>query len=445
MRAFASTTALALLLACTDPTAGNAKTGTADASSGTGKPAAYKCTGKPGEDGTPCDDGSACTFDDRCVNGQCIGSKVGLVYGGDKVDEGRAVIALPDGFALAGRTGSKGAGGFDLWLVRTDLNGNLLWDAVFGGAGEDQANALVRTPDGGFAIAGATGAKVNAQGAEESGDMALVKADNNGKLVWQKALGGTGTEVAYGLALAPGGGFALAGFVRSAAADHDDADLLATDGNGKLQWDQTFGGPKDDRAQALLALTDGYALAGFTASKGAGEKDGWLVRTDANGKKVWEQTYGSAMNDAVNALAKTADGGFVLAGYTQRDVKKKSDLWLVRTDATGKQLWEHVKGGPELDGAQAVIVLNDGTFVAAGDTGATQQSSVTWLYQLDKTGNFKQEFTYGKADVGQYVTNAVAPLADGGFALAGTILWDLQKRHDMWLVRTDANGKSTCE
>ncbi|MSP93188.1 MAG: hypothetical protein EXR79_15540 [Myxococcales bacterium] len=430
-------------VACSDPAAGATKPKAADAGSDTtaGK-TAYVCKGIPGEDGSACDDDSACTFGDHCSAGQCVGEKLGLVYGGDKIDEARALVAMPDGgFAVAGRTDSKGAGAADMWLVRTDAKGKLVWDLAVGGTGYDQANALARTADGGLVMAGSRNAILNEDGA----DMALVKIDGNGKLVFDKTLGGTGNDVAYGIAVTAAGDLAMAGYVRSVGRSDDDADLVLTDKDGKLQWDQAYGQGKDERAQAVIALKDGFALAGFSSSVGAGEKDGWLVRTDDGGKRLWDQRFGSPADDSFEAIAPVPAGGFALAGYTKKDTKRKADLWLVRADATGKLLWEKTFGGDELDGALAVAALKDGGFVLAGDTAGTAKTSVSWLLRTNAAGAPVGEWTYGKADVGEYVSNAVVAMEDGGFALAGTIVWDNAKRFDMWLVRTDAQGKSSCE
>jgi hypothetical protein len=116
----------------------------------------------------------------------------------------------------------------------------------------------------------------------------------------------------------------------------DDFWLIKTDAAGKMQWNQTYGGPNGDYGFSLVATSDGgYAVAGSTYSFGAGKFDSWLVKTDAAGNMEWNRTYGGAGSDIAASLGETLDGGYALAGYTYLIGAGNSDLWLVKTDEQG--------------------------------------------------------------------------------------------------------------
>lgn len=435
-----------LACGCSDPTGDGLETKATFSGTSRAGPAAttHACTGTAADEGATCDDGDPCTRADRCEAGTCAGDKTGLRYGAVTSEEALALAAVPGGgFALAGYTSAAGAGLTDMWLVRTDAQGRRLWDRSYGSPASDQASAVLALQDG-FVLAGFRDAGADLAGAR----MWLVRTDAQGIPSWDAAYGGAGSTWADAVVARSGGGFALAGSAIAPGASQADGSLVAVDAHGKLLWDQPIGGAKDDGIHALAAWNEGYVLAGFTASQGAGKTDGWLVRTSPTGAVLWQQTYGGSQNDELSALTVLADG-FALAGFTQSMGHGKSDLWLVRTDAAGKSLWAQAYGSAALDGARGVTALPDGTFALAGDTagtadvqgpGGTRQS---WLLRVDAHGGFLSERTYGPDDADSFA-NAIVPVPGAGFALAGGTRGE-GGTYDMWLVRADADGISTCD
>ncbi len=407
-------------------------------------PVLHVCTGAVDETGLACDDGDPCTAGDSCDAGACQGDRIGLLYGAKNAEEAFAVALLSDGgFALAGYTASSGAGLTDMWLVRTDAQGRRVWDRTYGTAQSDQASAVLALSDG-FVLAGFQSADAEFNGAR----MWLIRTDTQGKPIWDASYGGAGSTWADALVARPGGGYALAGSAIAPGATTADGSLVAVSAEGKLLWDQPIGGAKEDGIRALAALSDGFAAAGFTQSSGAGKSDAWLVRTNAAGAVQWQQTFGGVENEEFGAMTAVKDG-FVLAGFTQSKGKGKSDLWVVRTDASGKSLWDRAYGGPAVDGARGVAVLSDGTLALGGDTDgspgtATGGSRQSWLLRLDAKGNFLAERNYGTPG-SETFASALLPLTGGGFALAGGTSRQPGLAYDMWLVRADAQGISTCE
>jgi hypothetical protein len=241
-------------------------------------------------------------------------------YGDIDVEKVRSVVETSDGgYALAGYKGNLFES-TEFWLVKTDADGNMEWNQTYRELNVNSCYDLVKTSDGGFALAGQTGEIVLL-----SSNSLLVKTDSNGKKEWGKTyLGGS----VRSLIETSDKGFALAGI------NSDDFWLIKTDAYGNMEWNQTYGGTETDHAYSLIETSDGgYALAGFTASFGAGGYDFWLVKTDADGNMEWNQTYGGTENDVANSLVDTSDGGYAIAGVTASF--GVGDCWLIKTDEYG--------------------------------------------------------------------------------------------------------------
>lgn len=241
-------------------------------------------------------------------------------YGGISWDNGRAVVPLADGgFAMAGHTWSEGAGGSDFWLLRVDNSGNLLWEQIYGGADYELLYALVGLPDGGYALAGRTDSK-----GAGGNDFWLVRTNQNGDLLWDRTFGGPASDAAHDVQVLPDGGFVLAGH-RSGIGW-----FVVTDIDGNLAWDKTYGQLGGDGFHAIeLTVDGGLVLAGEAQSGGVMKDDFWLVRTDPEGNTLWEATFGGNDYDIADAIAVLPDG-FAMAGYTASKGAGGDDFWLVR-------------------------------------------------------------------------------------------------------------------
>jgi len=227
-------------------------------------------------------------------------------FGGTANDHGFALAGTPDGFVIAGYTTSKGAGNQDAWLVRTDADGNKLWDATYGSSADDQATALLSVQDG-FVFTGFTGAIV------PNNHAWLVRVGPTGQTIWDKKYPAGGGSYAYALAgLADG--FVVAGVVAVLGAGDINLRVIRTDASGNALWDRSYGGTSLDWAWSIASVSDGLAIAGQTASKGAGSADAWLMKTDLAGNLLWDRTYGTAAFEAARAIQALPDGFVMSAG-----------------------------------------------------------------------------------------------------------------------------------
>lgn len=256
--------------------------------------------------------------------------------GGSNGDYGNHVQQTNDGgYIVAGHTASNSQGYADAWLVKTDAEGNETWSKTFGGAGWDYADFVLQDDDGGYVVAGRT-ASFGAGGS----DAWLIKTDENGNEIWNKTYGGRDSDYAAVVRKTGDGGYIFAGSTRSFGAGRWDIWVVRTDAGGNEIWNETYGGEEWDIATCLQATTDGgYVVAGQTESAGAGDFDIILVKIDADGFQDWSRTFGGRDSDEAYAVHEVSDGGFIIGGNTESLQLDSAEPWLIRTDADGQELW----------------------------------------------------------------------------------------------------------
>jgi len=282
-------------------------------------------------------------------------------FGGPNEDTGLFVQQTSDdGYVVIGGTLSYGSGGQDIWLIKTDSSGRKEWDKTFGGPNDDVGRSIQQTSDGGYIITGWTFSldpRVT--------NLWLIKTDANGDKIWDRAFGGhgdvgrsiqqtgDGDEVITGwtFSLSSGdadidqistaqqtkdGGYIVIDRAYPQDSNAQDLRLIKTDSSGRMEWNRTFGGSSDDVGASIQQTDDdGYIITGYTRSSGAGEEDLWLVKTDSSGHVLWERTFGGSDIDEGFSAQQTEDGGYVVTGYTRSFGSGDGDLWLLKTDPNG--------------------------------------------------------------------------------------------------------------
>jgi len=305
--------------------------------------------------------------------------------GGEGWDEGHSLIQTSDGgYAIAGFTNSFGAGSGDVYVVKLDANGNLQWTNTIGGKNWDGGRSLIQTSDGGYVIAGQT----NSFGAGGY-DVYVVKLDANGNLQWTKTIGGKNEDLGLSLIQTSDGGYAIAGYTFSFGGGWEAAYLVKLDANGNLQWTKTIGGKYFEDGHSLIQTSDsGYAIAGYTSSFGAGSVDVYVVKLDANGNLQWTKTIGQEGWDRGFSLIQTSDGGYAIAGHTFSLGAGGGDVYVVKLDANGNLQWTKTIGGPDSEEGVYLIQTSDGGYAIAGSTqsfGAGGKD--VYVIKLDKNGD----------------------------------------------------------
>jgi len=365
-------------------------------------------------------------------------------YSGSGDDWISSLIQTTDGgYAVAGSTKSKGAGNRDIWVIKLDNQGNQVWDRTYGGSGKDGAYSLIQTSDKGYAVAGWTKSK----GAGNE-DIWVIKLDNQGNQIWDRTYGGSGDDEAWPLVQTTDGGYAVAGVTKSKGAGNVDVWVIKLDNQGNQVWDRTYGGSGDDEANSFIQTTDGgYAVAGVTKSKGAGNVDVWVIKLDNQGNQVWDRIYGGSGADGAYSLIQTTDGGYAVAGFTTTFRAGKivylagADFWVIKLDGEGNKIWDRTYGGSGVDWATSFIQTTDGGYAVAGVTkskGAGNED--VWVIKLDNQGNRVWDRSYGGS--GDDEAHSLIQTIDGGYAVAGVTKSEGASagNGDIWVIKLDEQG-----
>jgi hypothetical protein len=322
------------------------------------------------------------------------------VYGGTAADYGKSAVQTGDGgYAVlcytasddVDVTGNHGTGdAADLWLLRLDSLGNLLWQRCYGSAYDEEPGSIALTPDNGFIMFGVSNGSgddvPSHYGSEFDEDWFVVKADSLGSIQWTKSMGGTNNEHTGGNILVADGGYYLVS--SSNSTDHDCTDtawhpghstgdnyfIFRLDTAGNILWDSSYGGGNDEAAvQAIWDSRDSSIIViGFTLStdymvvSNHGSIDMWLIKTAKNGTLNWTKCLGGP-NDDEGASVVVTNAGYIAYGSTDPGDIGQQDAWIFAIDLIGNQITDKQFGGIGYEFPNSVFTYKEG-YVGAGTT-----------------------------------------------------------------------------
>lgn len=332
-------------------------------------------------------------------------------FGGYGHDIGYSVIQTLNGhYAVAGSTGSFGNGNTDVYLAFVDSMGWVRWEKSYGGFNNDIGKSIIQLADSGFVIAGYT----NSFGSGGY-DMYVVRTDKTGALIWQKTFGGLDWDFGYCVKTTPlGDSLIIAGSTYSFGYGKMDGYIVKTDLNGNFQWQKTYGGAEDDEFKSfVLTNNNQYAFVGNTKSQGDTKGDGWLFKTALSGDSILSKTYGTAgRKQFFNDIKENpVNNNLYLCGAYDQVGKDTLSAWILGADGAGTFLFQdyfsyykiideqyyslaHIKGGEflyvrrnfksssDLRIAPMISVFNDNFYQNATKYGSTEDDE---LFSVCKT------------------------------------------------------------
>ncbi len=362
-------------------------------------------------------------------------------YGGAGYDEGYSVQQTSDGgYVIAGYTNSFGAGDYDVYVVKTDAAGETTWTRTVGGAGKDEAGCVRQTSDGGYIVAGQT-----LSFGAGSADVYLIKMNEMGETLWTRTYGDTFPNVGMSVRQTDDSGYVIAGYTYSSAENRNDALLIKTDRSGNMLWKKTYGDTLYELASSVRQTPDGgYVFAGYKGASRLGDRQVYVVKTQADGDTVWTRTYGGPSYDEGYCIERTHDGGYVVVGYTKSFGAGREDIYLLRTDDAGDSLWARTFGGTGYDNGYSVAQTDDDGFAVVGY--ATPPDTEYWdvcLIKTDASGDTEWTRTYSHSPL-EEVGYSVQTTSDRGYVIAGYTC-SPNGDHDVYLIKTDSLGNVAVE
>ena len=268
--------------------------------------------------------------------------------------------------SVTGSTSSYGSGKYDVWLIKTDADGNELWSKTFGGLEDDRGNSVQQTSDGGYIVTGFT----SSYGSGKY-DVWLIKTDADGNELWSKTFGGLEDDRGSSVQQTSDGGYINLGWTQSYGSCWGNVWLIKTDTDGNELWNKTFGcSDFFDYGNSIQQTSDGgYIVTGDrTYVYAIPDSDVWLIKTDADGNELWNKTFGGPISDNGRYVQQASDGGYIIAAQTTSYMSGGYDVWLIKTDADGNKLWNNVIGGPDNDYGNSIQQTSDGGYIVTGDT-----------------------------------------------------------------------------
>jgi hypothetical protein len=345
------------------------------------------------------------------------------------------------GYIVVGYT-QISATDFDFLVIKTNAGGDTTWTHTYGGIGDEEAAAVQQTTDGGYVIVG-----TDSSSGLGGYNVYVVKINSTGDTSWTKSFGGSANEFPQAIQQTADGGYIITGYTNSFSQSnlYNDIYLLKTDVSGNLVWSKTYGGIYNDYAYSVKQTADGgYIMAGYTNSFGlstnGAHNDAYLLKTDANGILAWSRTYGRSGEDGAYGLAITYDKGYVITGFTSTDsLATTDDIYLLRTDINGDTLFTKSFGGGNYDQGTAIIQTRDsGIAICSSTYSFGSGSSDFYLIKTDKKGNFLFNQTYGGSNNDWPYT--IWQSTDGGFDISGYTDNFGVNNANFFMIKTDSGG-----
>ena len=341
-------------------------------------------------------------------------------YGWIGDDEGYSVQQSFDGGYISVGKSDNYTGYINIYLVKTNEYGDTLWTRTFNtGAGNTEGFSVEQTTDSGFIITGFTDFEIY-----------LIRTDLNGDTLWTKVYIGFNDEVGYSIQQTFDGGFLIVGKTNTYGAGDDDVYLIKTNANGDSLWTKTYGGLSSDEGRYARQTADsGFIIVGSTNSFGNGANDIYIIRTNMNGDTLWTRAIGDSLKNYAYSVQQTLDGGFIICGNTGNI---SYSTYLLKIDSVGNISWSKTYSGS----AYSVLQTADSGYVFAGSNGDAL------IVKTNLYGDTLWVRTFGEL-YGVRI-NFINLTSDRGFIMTGSKNVFDSMSYDVYLIKTDSNGYSSC-
>jgi hypothetical protein len=317
-------------------------------------------------------------------------------------------------------------------VIRTTSTGGISWARSFGGGNEDYGTCIKLLRDSTVIIGGYSNSFGN-------GDFNIytLKIDLQGNIIWSKNFGSAGDEFAYSIE-SDDQGYFITGKTAGYGAGGFDGFILSLNEDGTNNWLKTYGGMNDELFTSITRTSDrGFFLSGITTSFGAGLQDAYVIKVDSLGNKQWSQIFGGAGTDHASAGEETYDGNFIVTGGTD-SYGTGGEAFIVKLDNNGNFIWQNTFGGPGNDCGNDIVEAVDAGYVMIGHSTSfsSNNNNNVYLVKVNQWGNIEYSRSFG--DSGSDKGYDIQRTRDFGFVISGEL------NQKMYLMKLNENGKTSC-
>jgi uncharacterized repeat protein (TIGR01451 family) len=364
-----------------------------------------------------------------------------VTFGGNSEDFGFSILqTIDEGFVAAGYSESFGSDGdFDIYLVRTDVDGTLVWQYTYDEGYIEQANDIIQLPDGSFLVIGKAN-DVDGTAAGTPSQVYLMRINARGGLVWSRRYGNNGlAQSGRKIIRTTDGGYMVIGSTQRTVGGDNDILLLKLDSNADEVWREVYGTPYTDAGQGIVEVPGGYVFAANVKDGQSSDNDVAIYRVNNTGGLVSLNVYGDLSdNEDVSDLIKTQDGNVLLVGSSDNF----NNAYIIKSDFNGDTLWtREITVGPFGNELKAVIEQEDGSIVATGLTARNTSTLSILLLKMTADGDVIWQRSLGEEFSDNRFGEGIAQAADGGLVITGYSSQSGQVFiNDLTIVKVDGEG-----
>ncbi|MBX7225536.1 MAG: T9SS type A sorting domain-containing protein [Chitinophagales bacterium] len=362
------------------------------------------------------------------------------------------------GYSNSNTSGTKNEdskGNYDYWIIKLDHSLTPVFQKTIGGSNYDDLRVIIPTEDEGYLLGGYSNSNISGDKTEDSRggyDVWIIKIDKNGEIEWQKTIGGNGDDVLYALNQSSDGGFILGAHSKSIISGEKTESLFGNydywiikiDASGNIEWQKTYGGVNDDILRSIETTMDGgYIIGGNSKSGQSGNKleenqgnwDIWVLKVDGLGNIEWQNNIGGNHEDYANKTIELSNNDFFIGGgsyspisgdKTESSFNGNADLWLLKLDENGNIIWQSTIGGDLWDmtydictgkNNSVIIGANSSSNLSIDKTEPTEGSVDFWILKINSDGNIDWQNNIGGSG-GDYL-NSIIKTSSNQFIIGG--------------------------
>ena len=400
------------------------------------------------------------------------GNQIDRITNINKTNDGGYIISGYSNSVISRDKTEQFFGTFDFWIIKLDNTGSINWQNTIKADGINNNTLIEETNDGGYIVVGTSSSNiagdktVNTKGGD---DIWLLKLNNTGDILWQKSIGGNNADRPFSMSISSNNNI-LIGAISFSSISGDKSEenygyfdywVLELDAIGTILWQKTLGGSGNETLTSFYKTSDnGYIIGGYSNSGISGNKtensygqnDYWIIKLDFNRNIEWQKTIGGNNEDQCSSIYQTNDNGFIIGGSSNSDIsgnktvpsKGSDDFWVMKLDMSGNILWQKSIGGINSDGISSIDKTLDGYFLLCGNSSSPISGDKTeynrglediWIVKIDENGTIIWDKTIGGNN--QDYNAKIKHTTDNGFILGANSNSDISGEKTEYATSTD--------